>query len=318
VASTVWKGQLSFGLVSFAVRLTKAARKERIPLRYVREQSRVEPAEEHIPSSVAISGFHRDDGEEEHDSRTTDTATEAVVSPVRQMYVTPDETQPVLTDQLQRGYEVTPGRFAVVRSEELRRLRQPTSTEMQILRSVRMEEIDPVFLETSYYVHPGPGADHSYGLFFRALKESSYAALAEVAMHGRQHVIVIRAGTTGLIAHTMFYVNEVRKGEEHVTIATDVPAKELDLAKQFVEAIAASFKPEEFTDRYREQLGSLIAAKETAGSRSVEVEAALASAKIVDIMDALRKSLERAEAKATTRKPVSRVIEGRKPRKRHA
>jgi Ku protein len=170
------------------------------------------------------------------------------------MYVTPDETQPVLTDQLQRGYEVTPGRFAVVRSEELRRLRQPTSTEMQILRSVRMEEIDPVFLETSYYVHPGPGADHSYGLFFRALKESSYAALAEVAMHGRQHVIVIRAGTTGLIAHTMFYVNEVRKGEEHVTIATDVPAKELDLAKQFVEAIAASFKPEEFTATSLDQL----------------------------------------------------------------
>jgi DNA end-binding protein Ku len=182
-----------------------------------------------------------------------------------------------------------------------------------------MEEIDPIYLETSYYVHPGSGADHSYGLFYRALKESSYAALAEVAMHGRQHVMVIRAGATGLIAHTMYYLNEVRKGEEHVTAATDIPVKELDLAKRFVEAIASSFQPEEFTDRYREQLESLIAAKEAVGSRSGDVALSPNSAKVIDIMDALRKSLEKAEAaKANARKPVSRVMEGRKPRKRHA
>jgi non-homologous end joining protein Ku len=126
VASTVWKGHLSFGLVSFAVRLTRAARKERIPLRYVREQPRDELSDEDIPPRENRSDFSRDDH-----SQTMETASEAAVSPVRQTYVPVNETHPVPTDQLQRAYEVSPGRFAVVGSEELRRLRQPTSTEMQ-------------------------------------------------------------------------------------------------------------------------------------------------------------------------------------------
>ena len=133
---------------------------------------------------------------------------------------------------MSRGYEVAPGQFAVLRREELQRLRQPTSSAMTMIRSVRMDEIDSVFLETSYYVLPGDGGAHPYALFFRALKETGYAALAEVAMHGRQHVIVIRQGAKGLIAHTMYYVNEVRGAEEHATESEAVAPKELDLAKR--------------------------------------------------------------------------------------
>jgi DNA end-binding protein Ku len=205
-----------------------------------------------------------------------------------------------------------------VRHEELQRLRQPTSSEMQIVRSVRMEEIDPVFLETSYYVHPGNGAEHSYTLFYRALQESGYAALAEVAMHGRQHVMVIRCGPKGLIAHTMYYVNEVRAGEEHVT-AADVPAKELELARKFVEAIAAPFSPDEFTDRYREQLEALIASKETVGSRMAETPVPAATGNVIDIMEALRKSLDKVRAeKHQVRKPAARAAAPRKSRQRRA
>jgi DNA end-binding protein Ku len=131
-----------------------------------------------------------------------------LVVPVRQAYVADEEDKSLAARELQPGYEVAPGQFAVVRSEELWQRRQPTSAAMEILRSVRMNEIDSVFLETSYYVVPGNGGEHSYGLFYRALKESGYAALAEVAMHGRQDVVVIRPGATGLIAHTMYYVNE--------------------------------------------------------------------------------------------------------------
>jgi DNA end-binding protein Ku len=189
---------------------------------------------------------------------------------------------------------------------------------MQIVRSVRMEEIDPVFLETSYYVHPGVGAEHSYSLFYRALQESGYAALAEVAMHGRRHVMVIRSGTKGLIAHTMYYVNEVRQGEEHVTEA-DVQAKELDLARKFVEAIAAPFSPEEFTDRYREQLEALIASKEPVSSRMAEEAVRPSNAKVIDIMEALQKSLEKVRAeKDRARKPAGRAAAQQKSRKRRA
>jgi DNA end-binding protein Ku len=181
-----------------------------------------------------------------------------------------------------------------------------------------MEEIDPVFLETSYYVHPGNGAEHSYALFYRALQESEYAALAEVAMHGRQHVMVIRSGPKGLIAHTMYYVNEVRAGEEHAA-ESDVPVKELELARKFVEAIAAPFSPEEFTDRYREQLQALIASKETVASRTAEAPIPAASGNVIDIMEALQKSLDKVRAeKRQAPKPAGRAAAPQKLRKRRA
>lgn len=311
VASTVWKGQLTFGLVTFPVRLVRAARKERIPLRYIRQTRapHAEPADELDCEEAKIPRLARD---------VETLAPETSITPVRQMYSAPGDAEPVAPAELQRGYEVAPGRFAVLGTEELQRLRQPTSSEMRIVRSVRMEEIDPVFLETSYYVHPGAGAEHSYTLFYRALQESNYAALAEVAMHGRQHVIVIRSGPHGLIAHTMYYMNEVRGGEEHVT-SEDVPAKELDLAKKFVHAIAAPFQPGEFTDRYREQLETLISSKETVATRAGEMPARAPGGNVIDIMDALRKSLEKVEAqKNETRKPAGRVTSSRKQRRRPA
>jgi DNA end-binding protein Ku len=302
VASTVWKGQLTFGLVTFAVRLVRAARKDRIPLRYVRQTRGAEPVE------VDESPRHALDASD----------SEMMVEPVRQTYTAAGGEQPMTAAEVERGYEVAPGEFAVVRREELQRLRQPTSPEMQIVRSVRMEEIDPVFLETSYYVHPGNGAEHSYALFYRALQESGYAALAEIAMHGRQHVMVIRCGPKGLIAHTMYYVNEVRAGEEHAT-ASDVPAKELELAKKFVEAIAGPFSPEEFTDRYREQLEALLASKETVASRMAEAPAPGAAGKVIDIMEALRRSLDRVKAEMhPVPKPAARAGTARKSRQRRA
>jgi DNA end-binding protein Ku len=220
---------------------------------------------------------------------------------------------------LQRGYEVAPDRFVVVRPQELRSLRNATSPDMQILRSTKMQEIDPVFLETSYYVIPGTGGEKPYGLFYRALTETKLAALAQVAMHGREHVIVLRAGGKGLIAHTMFYVNEVRGAEEYATETTGVVGKELDLAKKYIEALMEPFKPEEFTDGYREQLQALIASKEGPQAASETVQPKKATGKVVDIMDALRKSLETAKAANAERKPAaSEASTDRKPRKRKA
>ncbi len=170
-----------------------------------------------------------------------------------------------------------------------------------------MDEIDPVFLETSYYILPGHGGDHPYSLFYRALKESGFAALAEVAMHGRQHVVVIRPGGKGLIAHTMYYVSEVRGSEEHATETQDITPRELDLAKRFVEAIAAPFRPEEFTDRYREQLEALITSKETIPTTRGPQKLSPASGKVANIMDALRKSLDKINEGKIARKPLLRL-----------
>jgi len=321
MASTIWKGPITFGLVSFPVRLQKAARKERVALRYVRgpkagsdaapENDTVEAEEEvggkgqnPVTNSAGEMGPHGSKGE---------------VIPVQQGYFSEGQREPVSAADLQRGYEVQPDKFVVVRPEELRGLRKATSPDMQILRSVKMQEIDPVFLETSYYVIPGPGGEHAYALFYRALTGTKLAALAQIAMHGREHIIVLRAGGKGLIAHTMFYVNEVWSGEEYVTETADVSTKELDLATKYIEALVEPFRSEEFTDTYREQLQALIASKEVPQAPAETAKSKKVTGKVVDIMDALRKSLETATAVNAQRKPAAShsATEG-KPRKRKA
>ena len=127
---------------------------------------------------------------------------EGQILQVGQGYFSEGQRELSSTADLQRGYEVAPGKFVLVRPEELESLRKATSRDMQILRSVKMQEIDPVFLETSYYVIPGTGGERPYSLFYKALSETQLAALAQVAMHGREHVIVLRAGSKGLVAHT--------------------------------------------------------------------------------------------------------------------
>ncbi len=317
MASTIWKGPITFGLVSFPARLQKAARRERIALRYVRGAN---------PDAAAESDFGGtgEKPEEETENRVPNDAgysapdrSQGEVSPVRQGYYSEGQREPSSNADLQRGYEVAPDKFVVVRPEELKGLRKATSPDMQILRSVKMHEIDPVFLETSYYVIPGAGGEHAYGLFYRALTETKLAALAQVAMHGREHIIVLRAGAKGLIAHTMFYVNEVRSREEYSTETADVASKELDLAKKYIEALVEPFRPEEFTDSYREELQALIASKEVPQPAIETDKSKKAPGKVVDIMDALRKSLETATAVNAQRKPAaSQAAADKKPRKR--
>jgi DNA end-binding protein Ku len=307
-----WKGQLTFGLVSFSVRLQKAARRERITLEYVRE-TRGAGAGESKPAEA------QEEPEEAKEAQPSarDSEAQGEIFPVKQGYFSEGQRDPSSTADLQRGYEVAPDTFVVVRPAELKSLRKTTSPDMQILRSVKMLEIDPVFLETSYYVIPGPGGEKPYSLFYRALTETQLAALAQVAMHGREHVIVLRAGGKGPIAHTMFYVSEVRRDEEYVTETADVVGKELGLAKKYIEALMEPFRPEEFTDGYREQLQALIASKEVPTAQTAEQ--AKAAGNVVDIVEALRKSLETAKAAGAQRKPAaSESATDRKPRKRKA
>jgi DNA end-binding protein Ku len=318
MASTIWKGQLTFGLVSFPVRLQKAARRERIALKCVKEAP-IESAEESEPvETEPLGGFNkRSFAGTARDFPPDEQRSEMV--PVRQGYFSDGQREPASIADLQRAYEVAPSKFVVVRQEELESLRKATSPDMQILRSVKMQEIDPVFLETSYYVIPAPGGEKPYGLFYRALTETKLAALARVAMHGREHVIVLRAGSKGLIAHTMFYVNEVRSIDEYPTETAHVVGKELDLAKKYIEALAEPFRAEEFTDSYREQLQALIASKDVQQLAPETAQPRKAPSKVVDIMDALRKSLDTAKAANAQRKPAtSEATTEKKPRKRKA
>lgn len=173
-------------------------------------------------------------------------------------------------------------------------LRPQTSTELSIAEFVRLEEIDPIFFETSYYAAPDRGGDKPYALLFAALTETDYAAIGSLAMHGREHATVIRSGRRGLILHALFYENEVRADEEYKTDSTLVSAKELELAKTVIRAMAVPFEANKLKDAFEERLRQVIDSRAHIAASAHEHGQAGKSPPVIDIMEALRKSLEMA------------------------
>jgi DNA end-binding protein Ku len=275
--ATVWKGHLSFGLVSIPVRLHKAARAEKIKFRQLYRSARaIEQAE-----------AWRD----------------SVVEPIRHAATTSDDARPIPQAEIVKGFEYEPDRYVLVDENELKSVTPKTSRDIEILEFVQFAEIDPVYLETSYYMAPEREGEKPYALLYEALRRTGYSALAQIAMHRREHVAIIRAGMRGIVMHTMFYTNEVRRDQEFLADPELVAQKELELAIKLVEALAGKFEPEKYSDRFREHVQALIAAK-IHGREAVSREARPAeSAPVVNIMDALKKSLEAA------RKPVAKAEE---------
>jgi DNA end-binding protein Ku len=309
MAATVWKGHLAFGLVSIPVRLLRAARAQRVPLRQL-----------YRPKPVAQTAQPTLEMPEQQPSRYTTEITPEVtpedapeVVTVKRVYQ-PDHYEPVqkadLVTDLVKGYETTKGEYVVFDEQELRQIATKTSTEIEIVEFVRFNEIDPVYLETSYYLVPEATGEKAYALLFGAMREEGYAAVAKVSMHRRDHVLIVRPGKTGLIAHTMFYSDEVRTLEEFRTDTTLASGKELELAKALVEALAKPFEPDQFQNQFRAQLNQLIESRAAERRTTLRItpEEAPKSGKVIDIMDALRRSLlnvKPAEVKPADLKPAS-------------
>jgi DNA end-binding protein Ku len=182
---------------------------------------------------------------------------------------------------------------------------------MELLEFVKSEEIDPVYLETSYYLAPDEAGEKPYALLMEALRRTGYAGLAKVTMHNREHVVVLRPGKQGIVMHTMYYANEVRKSEEFRTDLSTVKDKELELATSLVESLSGSFEPEKYKDTYRENLQIVISAK-LKGQEVVEV-AAPQMAKVIDIMEALKQSLAMAKKPPASVKEVTAASAQERP-----
>ncbi|HEY1338554.1 MAG TPA: Ku protein, partial [Bryobacteraceae bacterium] len=136
-----------------------------------------------------------------------------------------------------------------------------------------------------------------YALLFQALKESKFYALAKVAMHNREHIIILRPGAKGILSHTMYYQDEIRQVDEFRTDTSLVKDKELDMAKMLISSLEADFEPQKYHDTYRDNLQKMIEAK-IEGKKVVATPAAHV-APVIDIMEALKRSL------AEKRKPAA-------------
>ena len=118
---------------------------------------------------------------------------------------------------------------------------------MEILEFVKADQVDPIYLESSYYVAPDEGGEKAYALLFTALKDSGYYGVAKVAMHNREHIIVLRPGAKGILSHTMYYQDEIRQVEEFRTDTSLVKEKELAMAKMLISSLEAEFRAAEIS-----------------------------------------------------------------------
>jgi DNA end-binding protein Ku len=283
MATSVWKGHLSFGLVSIPVRLFTAARTE----------------------NLSFNQLHK------HDN-----------SRIKQVIYCQAEDKPIPRDEIVKGYEYEKGKYVVVEDEEIKKVAPPTAKVMEIQEFVKADDVDPVFLESSYYMAPDEGGEKPYALLFEAMKETKYYAVAKIAMHNREHVVIVRPGEHGMLLHTMYFADEVRRTEEFRTDVSQVKDKELALARSLVESLASGFEPEKYHDTYRDNLRRMIEAK-VEGHKVVEMPHAHI-APVVDIMEALKKSLEArkppktASAAAGSRTPEAEAVAEQSKKKRSA
>jgi len=300
MASTVWRGYITFGLISIPIRLFRAARSERVGLRRLhRAESPIEPEPALRPSSVrapeptlrrVASNRRADSPSEEPVVPTRTSPPQPILSPVQQVSVRRGTDEVLPEPSAVKGYEYEKGRFVALEPEELKSLTSKTSAGMEIQEFVNLADIDPVYFETSYYVSPEEAGEKAYALLYRSMQTTG--------MHTREHVVVLRPGKTGLLAHTMFFTSEVRADEEYRADTSTVAPKELELAETLIRSLAAPFQSEKYRDTYRERLESMIA-KKVQGQPVTLAEPPQRPAEVVDIAEALRKSL------ASLKKPVA-------------
>jgi DNA end-binding protein Ku len=251
MAASIWKGHLTFGLVSFPVRLFAAARSE----------------------TISFNQLHKEDG-----------------SRIKQVIFCASEDKPIPRSEIVKGYEYEKGKYVVVDDEDIKKVAPKTARVMEILEFVKSDEVDPVYLESSYYMAPDEGGEKPYALLFETMKQTKYYGVAKVAMHNREHVVILRTGPKGMILHTMYYADEVRRADEFQTDASTLKDKELAMAKMLVESLVGEFEPAKYHDAYRVNLRKMIEAK--IDGQSVIETPEPHFAPVIDIMEALKRSLE--------------------------
>ncbi|MDA1235814.1 MAG: Ku protein [Acidobacteria bacterium] len=266
MAATVWKGYLSFGLISVPIRLSVAARPKTVSFRQIVKET---------------------------------------MRPVKQQLYSPELERIVERKELVKGYEVAKDQYLIIDPEDLKKVAPESSSTMEILEFVKLDEVDPLYFDSSYLAVPEDAGRKPYALLVKAMEETGYCAIAKLSMHQREYTVVLRPRKGGLTLHTMFYEDEVRDSSEYGHIS-DVEIKESEekLARQLIESLAAHFDVDKYHDEYRSRVEGLIEAKRQGQEAEAAQEPRLAP--VIDLMEALQRSLaERPEKKAAAQAAAS-------------
>jgi DNA end-binding protein Ku len=267
---SIWRGTISFGLVSVPVRMYTATESKELRFHFL----------------------HKDD-----------------LSPIGYDKVRKDTGEHVDPEDIVRGFEIEKGRYVPLEDEDLDRLDIELTKAIDICDFVDLEEIDPIYFRKAYYLLPEEGAEKPYALLVRALEETGKVGIAKVVIRNKQHLAALRPVDGVIVLETMYYADEVRKPEQ--VKAGRLRGAEVEMAKSLVENLSDTFDPEKYDDTYRKELLDLLRAK--AKGKKLPEPAQEEEAEVIDLMAALRESVERTKrGQQKRRAPAKRSAAKRK------
>jgi len=221
------------------------------------------------------------------------------LQPVGYDKVRRDTGEHVDSDDIVRGFEVEKGRYVPLEDEDLDRLDVELTKTIDILDFVDLDQIDPIYFRKAYYLAPQESAEKPYRLLVRALDETGKVAIAKVVIRNKQHLAAVRPWNRTLVLETMYYADEVREPEK-ADGSVRLQKPEVEMAKSLVENLSADFDPSKYDDTYRKELLQLLR-KKAAGKPLPEPEDE-PEGEVVDLMAALRESVERTQKKGGRRR----------------
>jgi DNA end-binding protein Ku len=257
---TIWNGSLNFGLVNIPIGLAVAQQRK----------------------DVAFRTLHRECG-----------------TPIKQKRYCPFHERDVEAEELVKGWEFSKGQFVIVEDEDLESVALTRSQSIDILRFVPISQVDPIYFDRAYYLAPAnPAAQRRpYVLLLRAMQEAEMAAVGKFVLWGKENLCLIRPLGESLALETLYFAEDIRSRDEidEAVGETKVKDAELEMARQLVDSLVGEFDPEDYENEYRSDLREMLEAK-LAGKEITRPEP-VTTAPVVDLMEALKQSVEQAHKK---------------------
>ncbi|KQL57319.1 MULTISPECIES: Ku protein [Bacillaceae] len=258
---TVWKGSISFGLVTIPIKLHTATENKDIKLRQLHKKCH---------------------------------------TPINYKKVCPDCDEEVKNEDIVKAYEYAKNKFVVLDAEDLEQLKKEQEDKaVEIIDFVKLEEIDPIYFEKSYFLAPDSGGNKAYGLLREGLVQSGKIGVAKIIIRSKEQLAIVRVYENGLMMETIHFPDEVRKMEDVPNVPQEqkIVKKELDAALMLIDQLTVSFDPDNYQDEYRHALMNLIEKKKAGEEVVTSTEKAKEASNVTDIMSALQASIDKTKKK---------------------
>lgn len=252
----IWKGSISFGLVTIPISLYPATRREELKFRLLRSKD---------------------------------------LSPVNYKRVAEADGKEVPWDQIVKGYEYEKGRFVVLKDEDFKRVDVEATQTVDIRSFVKMGDINPLLFHKPYYMEPAKGGDKAYVLLRETLAEAGKVAVARVVIKTREHLAAVKPQEKGLMLELLHFPGEILDVDEFALPRAASPsAAERKMARQLVESMTEKWDPDRYKDDYREALEKIIERKIESGGKLPPAPRAKKPTNIIDLSEVLKRSLAEA------------------------